>query len=79
MTDIPKHPMRRLLISLGIWFLVVTFVVLIYAKGDDPMPLSVLSRLGIAAAIVAFVNIPLIRRIGHIYLHTTPDDGDLDD
>ena len=79
MTDIPKHPMRRLLISLGIWFLVVTFVVLIYAKGDDPMPLSVLSRLGIAAAIVAFVNIPLIRRIGHIYLHTTPDEDDLDD
>lgn len=43
------------------------------------MPLSVLSRLGIAAAIVAFVNIPLIRKIGHIYLHTTPDDDDLDD
>ncbi|UOA30881.1 hypothetical protein DSM110093_00641 [Sulfitobacter sp. DSM 110093] len=78
MTETPKHPLRRMLISLAIWFLVVTFVVLIYAKGDDPMPLSVLSRLGIAAAIVAFVNIPLIRRIGHIYLHTTPDDGDLD-
>ncbi len=79
MTETPKHPMRRLLISLAVWFLVVTFVVLIYARGDDQMPLSVLGRLGIAAAIVAFVNIPLIRKIGHIYLHTTPDDGDLDD
>jgi len=79
MTNAPNHPLRRILLSLAIWFFVVTVVVLIYAKGDDPMPLSFLSRLGIAAGIVAFMNIPLIRKIGHIYLHTTPDDGDLED
>jgi len=64
---------------LAIWFLVITVVVFLYADDTDPLPVSIISRLLIAAGIVAVLNLPVVTAIGRIYLNTTPDDADLDD
>ncbi len=74
-----KHFIRHKLQQLAIWFLVITVVIYLYADTTDPIPVTLFSRLLIAAGIVAFLNIPLVKTIGQIYLKTTPDDADLDD
>lgn len=74
-----KKVVLRNLTIFAIWFVVITFLVLIYADETDPMPVSITSRLLIAAGIVGFINIPLVKTIGRIYLNTTPDEDDLDD
>ncbi len=51
----------------------------LYADDIDRMPVSLLNRLLIAIGIVVFLSIPFIKKIGRIYLNTTPDDGDLED
>ena len=73
-----KRPMVRYFRSLAVWFLVITVIISLYAESTDPMPVTILTRLMIAAGIVAFLSLPLVRKIGRIYLNTTPDDGDLD-
>nr|WP_252729717.1 hypothetical protein [Pacificibacter marinus] len=64
---------------LCIWFVVITVIVYLYADDIEPMPVSLFNRLLIAAGIVVFLSIPFVKKIGRIYLNTTPDDADLDD
>ncbi|WP_376873626.1 hypothetical protein [Albirhodobacter sp. R86504] len=64
---------------LAILFLVVTVIIHLYADDADPMPVSTLTRLLIAAGILIVVNLPFVKAIGRIFLNTTPDDGPLDD
>jgi len=62
-----------------IWFVVITVVIALYADETNPMPVSLITRFVISASIVAVTSIPFVRKIGRIYLNTTPDDADLDD
>ncbi|WP_237763525.1 hypothetical protein [Falsirhodobacter sp. alg1] len=78
MPTIPKLFILRTLRAIAIWFIVITVIILMYADDVDPMPISIFNRLLIAAGITAFFNIPVVKRIGRIYLNTTPDDGDAD-
>ncbi|WP_236939987.1 hypothetical protein [Falsihalocynthiibacter arcticus] len=57
----------------------IAVIVALYADETDPLPLNISIRLLIAAGIVTFLNIPLVKAIGRVYLNTTPDDGDLED
>ncbi len=79
MSAMSKQGVLRHLRALSIWFVVITVVVALYADNVDPMPVSIVNRLLIAAGIVVFCNLPFVKKIGRIYLNTTPDEGDLDD
>lgn len=74
-----KQYVLRKLQLLGIWFVVITVAVHLYSDDLDPMPVSLFSRLLIAAGIVVFLSIPFVKKVGRIYLNTTPDDAGLDD
>jgi hypothetical protein len=67
------------LLLLCIWLVVITVVIYLYADDVDPMPVSLLKRLLIAAGIVVFLSTPFVKKVGRIYLNTTPDDDDLGD
>jgi hypothetical protein len=69
----------RSLGKLVIWFVVITVLILLYADETDPLPVSIVDRLLIAASVVVFLNLPIVKAIGRIYLNTTPGDDDLDD
>lgn len=77
--QVNRSPFWRHLRLLAIWFVVITVIILLYAEQTEPMPVSIMGRLLIAAGIVVFVNLPFVRAIGRIYLITTPDAPDLDD
>lgn len=77
-TGQPQVVLRHLRL-LAIWFVVITVIILLYAQETEPMPVSIMGRLLIAAGIVVLVNLPFVRAIGRIYLDTTPDEPDLDD
>ena len=79
MPKFSKQFVLRSLLILTIWFLVITFIIMLYADETDPMPVSIAVRFLISAGIVAFLNIPVVKSIGRIYLNTTPDDADLED
>mgnify|MGYP003680405264 CR=1 FL=1 len=69
----------RSLGKLVIWFVVITVLILLYADETDPLPVSIVDRLLIAAGVVVFLNLPIVKAIGRIYLNTKPGDDDLDD
>ncbi|WP_354668125.1 hypothetical protein [Pacificibacter marinus] len=79
MSAISRQFILRKLQVLCIWFVVITVIVYLYADDIEPMPVSLFNRLLIAAGIVVFLSIPFVKKIGRIYLNTTPDDADLDD
>ncbi|MDR6264345.1 MULTISPECIES: hypothetical protein [Rhodobacterales] len=79
MSKTTKQFVLRNLCALAVWFVVITFIIMLYADETDPMPVSIWLRLLISAGIVVFVNIPLVKSIGRIFLNTTPDDPALDD
>ncbi|MEL7801681.1 hypothetical protein [Sulfitobacter pontiacus] len=79
MSAISRRNILRKLQLLCIWFIVITVVIYLYADDADPMPVSLLNRLLVAAGVVVFLSIPFVKKVGQIYLSTTPDDGDLDD
>lgn len=74
-----KRYVLRKLRMLGIWFAVITIIIHLYSDDYDPMPVSLFNRLLVATGIVVFLSIPFVKKIGRIYLNTTPDDADLDD
>jgi len=76
---ISRQYVLRKLQMLCIWFVVITVAIYLYADDNDPMPVSLFDRLLIATGIVVFLSIPFVKKIGRIYLNTTPDDADLDD
>ncbi len=67
----PKRFMPRNLRMLALWFLGITVVIVLYADDPDPMPVSIFSRLLVAAGIVAFLNIPF----GSVDGLDAPPDG----
>ncbi|SFN48110.1 hypothetical protein SAMN04487859_103128 [Roseovarius lutimaris] len=79
MSAISRQYVLRKLQMLCIWFVVITVAIYLYADDNDPMPVSLFDRLLIATGIVVFLSIPFVKKIGRIYLNTTPDDADLDD
>jgi len=76
---ISRQYVLRKLQMLCIWFVVITVAIYLYADDNDLMPVSLFDRLLIATGIVVFLSIPFVKKIGRIYLNTTPDDADLDD
>ncbi|MCZ4350927.1 hypothetical protein O4H61_00215 [Roseovarius aestuarii] len=74
-----KQYILRKLRLLCIWFVVITVIIHLYSDDSSPMPVSLFNRLLIATGIVIFLSLPFVRKIGQIYLRTTPDDADLDD
>lgn len=79
MSAISRQYVLRKLQMLCIWFVVITVAIYLYADDNDLMPVSLFDRLLIATGIVVFLSIPFVKKIGRIYLNTTPDDADLDD
>ena len=79
MSAISRQYILSKLQLLCIWFVVITVVIYLYADDSDPMPVSLLNRLLIAAGIVVFLSISFVKKVGGVYLNTNPDDDDLDD